>query len=79
MAVTKLTISLPEELAETIRAEADAEGTTVSAWIAEHARRSLLLAERRAALAEYEAEHGKITDDERREVREWLARSTRAH
>ena len=79
MAVTKLTISLPEELAETIRAEADAEGTTVSAWIAERARRSLMLAERRAALAEYEAEHGKITDDERREVREWLARSTRAH
>jgi hypothetical protein len=75
VAVTKLTISLPEDLAETIRAEAEAEGTTVSAWLADHTRRSLLRAERKAALAEYEAEHGKITEEEREQVRSWLRRS----
>jgi len=79
MAVTKLTISLPKDLAESIRAEADAEGTTVSAWLAERARRSLLLAERKAAVAEYEAEFGKITDEEIEEVRQWERRSTQAH
>ena len=76
MAVTKLTISLPEELADTIRAEAEAEGTTVSAWLGERARRSLLLAQRKAAVAEYEAEFGKITDDEIEEARRWAGRST---
>lgn len=72
MAVTKLTISLPEDLAEAIRAEVAQQGTTLSGWIAEQARRSLLLAESRAAVAEYEAEHGAITDDERARMREWL-------
>lgn len=70
--VTKLTISLPEDLAESIRAEAEAEGTTVSAWLADQARRSLLLAEGRAAVAEYESEHGAITDEERARVRAWF-------
>jgi hypothetical protein len=76
--VTKLTISLPEDLAEDIRAEAAAEGTTVSAWFAEQARRSLLLAEAKAALQDYEAEHGAITEAEREEVRRWAGRSTPA-
>jgi Ribbon-helix-helix protein, copG family len=79
MPVTKLTISLPEDLAETIRAEAEAEGTTVSAWLGERARRALLFAESRAALADYEAEHGKITDEERERARQWAGRSTPAH
>lgn len=79
MAVTKLTISLPEDLAETIRAEAEAEGTTVSAWLAERARRSLLLAQRKAAVAEYESEFGPISDEEIEEVRQWEQRSTQAH
>ncbi len=74
MAVTKLTISLPEELAETIRSEAAAEGTTVSRYIADELRRALLLQERRAAIADYEAEHGKITEEERAQVRAWLRR-----
>jgi hypothetical protein len=78
MPVTKLTISLPEDLAENIRAEAEAEGTTVSAWLAERARRSLLLAQRKAAVADYEAEFGKITDEEIEEARRWAGRSTPA-
>lgn len=76
--MTKLTISLPEDLAETIRAEAEAEGTTVSAWLAERARKAVLFARSRAALAEYEAEHGKITDEEIERARRWAGRSTPA-
>lgn len=76
--MTKLTISLPEDLAETIRAEAEAEGTTVSAWLAERARRALLFAESRAALAEYEAEHGQIAEEELEKARRWAGRSTPA-
>jgi hypothetical protein len=74
VAVTKLTISLPEDLAETIRAEAEAEGTSVSGFIAKELRRTHLLQERRAAIAEYEAEHGMITAEEREQVRAWLRR-----
>ncbi|MCJ7437379.1 MAG: hypothetical protein MUP97_06410 [Acidimicrobiia bacterium] len=74
MPVTKLTISLPEDLAETIRGEAEAEGTTVSGWVAQRARRSFLQSERKAALAEYQAEHGPITEEEREQVRAWLRR-----
>lgn len=76
--MTKLTISLPEDLAETIRAEADAEGTTVSGYIAHELRRAHLLAEGRAALREYEAEHGAITEAEKEKVRRWAGRSTPA-
>jgi hypothetical protein len=72
--VTKLTISLPEELADAVRARAEDEGTTVSGLIAQELQRSHLLEERRAAVAEYEAEHGKITEAEREQVREWLRR-----
>ncbi len=77
--MTKLTISLPEDLAETIREQAEAEGTTVSAWLAKRARHSLLLAQRKAAVAEYESEFGTITDEEIEEVRQWEQRSTQAH
>ena len=74
MAVTKLTISLPEDLAEAVRAQAEAEGTTVSGLITGSLRRSHLLAESRAAITEYEAEHGVITEEEREQVRRWIDR-----
>ena len=74
MPVTKLTISLPEELAEAIRVEAEAAGSSVSGFIANELRRTHLLQERRTAIAEYEAEHGAITEAEREQVRDWLRR-----
>ena len=78
MPVTKLTISLPEDLAENIRAEAEAEDVPCPAGIAGRVRRSHLLAERKAALADYEAEFGEITDEEIEEARRWAGRSTPA-
>ena len=77
--MTKLTISLPEDLAESIREQAEAEGTSLSGYIGEALRRAQLLADGRAALREYEAEHGAITEAEMEKVRKWAGRSTPAH
>jgi hypothetical protein len=64
MAVEKITISLDPELAASIRAEAEAAGTSVSAWIT----RSLQRERRRKAffeaLADWESEYGPITPEE---------------
>lgn len=49
---TKPGSALPEELANTLRAQG----------LPERERHALLLAERKTAVAEYEAEHGVITD-----------------
>lgn len=76
--MTKLTISLPEDLAETIRAEAEADGTTVSGYVTEALRRTVLLAESRAVIREHEAEHGPITEADLERVRTWAGRSTPA-
>jgi ribbon-helix-helix CopG family protein len=73
--VTKLTISLPEELAEVVRRAAEREGTSVSALIAKELRRYDLLEQRRLGIAEYEAEHGEIPDDGGERVRAWLKRA----
>lgn len=71
---TKLSISFPSELAERVRdlARDEADGN-VSAWLAVVAEREVRRAQARASVAEYEAEHGLITDDELAQARErWL-------
>lgn len=75
MPVTKLTISLPADLAETVRRAADHEGTSVSGFIAKELRRAHLLEERRQAIAEHEAEHGKLTQEGQDRVSAWLKRA----
>jgi hypothetical protein len=45
-------------------AAAAAEGVSVSAWMTEAARRVLLVRDGLAAVAEWEAEHGALTDEE---------------
>ena len=80
MAVRKLSISLPPEVAETIKAAAAAEGKPVSAWLAEaateKARAAALHAAGRAAarelLAEYEGEHGRLPAASRERARQFL-------
>ena len=72
--VTKLTISLPQELAEVVRRAAEREGTSVSALITKELRRFNLLEEGRAAFADYEAEYAKVPDDGGARVRAWLKR-----
>ncbi|MEZ5206035.1 MAG: hypothetical protein R2690_03405 [Acidimicrobiales bacterium] len=45
---------------------AAAEGLSVSAWMTSAARRALLVRDGLAAVAEWEAEHGALTEDELR-------------
>ena len=80
MTVRKLSISVPPEVEETIKAAAAEEGKPVSAWLAEaateKARASALHAAGRAAacelVAEYESEHGPLPAASRQRAREFL-------
>jgi hypothetical protein len=80
MTVRKLSISVPLEVEETIKAAAADEGKPVSAWLAEaateKARAAALHAAGRAAarvlLAEYESEHGPLPAASRQRAREFL-------
>jgi hypothetical protein len=60
----KRSISLPPDLASAIDAAAEAEGTTVSGWIAETARHRLRLDAGRKGIAEWERSEGALTADE---------------
>ena len=60
----RLSISVPDELASSIRAAANDEGSTLSAWIAHAAETQLKLAGARRLIAEWETEHGVITPEE---------------
>jgi post-segregation antitoxin (ccd killing protein) len=57
--MTRLTIAVPDELAERIRAAA---GGNVSAWLADVARDALLRMEA-AAIAEFEAQEAARSND----------------
>jgi predicted transcriptional regulator len=65
MTARKFTISLPEDTDGAVREAAEAEGLSVSAWLAKAARHAIAeraaLVDGLAAIAEYEAEHGPIT------------------
>ncbi len=83
MTVRKLSISVPAEVEEIIKAAAADEGKPVSAWLAEaateKARAAALHAAGRAAvrelIAEYEQEHGPLPDQSRRRARQFLVES----
>lgn len=80
MTARKLSISLPPEVEETIRAAAASEGVPVSAWLAEaateKARAAASHATARAAarelVAEYEQEHGPVPAASRQRARQFL-------
>jgi cytosine/adenosine deaminase-related metal-dependent hydrolase len=80
MAVRKLSISVPPELEETIKAAAAEEGKPVSTWLAEaateKARAAALHAAGRAAarelVTEYESEHGPLPAASRQRARQFL-------
>jgi hypothetical protein len=60
----KLAITVdPDVHTGVLQAAAD-EGVSVSAWMTSAARRALLVRDGLAAVAEWEAEHGALTDDE---------------
>ncbi len=60
----KRSISLPSDLADAIDQAATAEGTTVSAWIANTAAHRLRIDAGRQGVAEWERQQGALTPDE---------------
>jgi Arc/MetJ-type ribon-helix-helix transcriptional regulator len=64
MGSVKITISLPEEVAEQVRAAADKEHVSVSAWLSEAAEQWARVQAARELVHEYEAEHGAFTPEE---------------
>lgn len=60
----RLSLSLPADLAARIRDAAQAEGSTLSAWLARAAESRLLLRNASQAIAAHEQVHGEITADE---------------
>ncbi len=81
MTARKLSISVPPEVEETIKAAAAREGKPVSAWLAEaateKAHAAALQAAGRAAarelVADYEQQHGPLPAASRQRARQFLA------
>jgi hypothetical protein len=67
-------ISVPPELDAQIRAEADRDGLTYSAWLAAAARKELVVRAGLGALAEVEAELGAFTAEELADAAAWAER-----
>ncbi len=74
----KLAISVDPDVHEQVVAAAATEGVSVSAWMTEAARRTLVVRDGLRAVAEWEAEHGALSEAEldaaRRRVGAELAR-----
>ena len=72
MAVTaKRTISMPATLMTEIDTAARAQGKTFSGWLTETAAHRLRIEAGLRGVAEWEAENGPLTDEEREEGRAW--------
>ncbi len=76
MSMSRLSISLPPEVEDAIRAAAEAAGLPVSVWLARAAERAAAeqaaIADGLAAVAEFEADDGALTAAERAEARQAL-------
>jgi len=76
----KRSVSFPPDLARDIDQAAETAGSTFSAWIAETASRRLRLEAGRRGAAEWESEHGPLTEQELAEglerARELLGRTS---
>jgi len=80
MTARKLSISVPPEVEETIKAAAAGEGKPVSAWLAEAAIEKARAAAQHAAgraaarelVADYESEHGPLPAASRQRARQFL-------
>ena len=68
-----MAITVDPEVHERVVAAAAEEGLSVSAWMTAAARRALLVRDGLAAVAEWEAEHGPLSDSELRSARERIA------
>jgi hypothetical protein len=64
MAVKKLSVALDEGIADRASASAGRLGLSLSAWLNRAAENSLAIEDGLAAVAEWESEHGKLSDEE---------------
>jgi hypothetical protein len=69
----KLAITVDADVHERIIEAAADDGVSVSAWMTSAARRALLVRDGLAAVAEWEADHGALTEDELVEARKRVA------
>jgi hypothetical protein len=60
----KLAITVDPDVRDRVVEAAAAEGLSVSAWMTNAARRQLLIRDGLAAVAEWEAQHGPLSDAE---------------
>lgn len=72
----KLAITVNRDVHARIREAAEAEGSSISAWLTEAARRALLIRDGLAAVAEWEADHGAFTEAEVEDARKRVFRGT---
>ena len=66
MAVKKLSVALEESVAEGAAEMARERGISLSAWLNEAAEKALKIEQGLAAVAEWEAENGPISEDAQR-------------
>jgi hypothetical protein len=78
MAVKKLSIALDPDVADAAASAAEISGQSLSAWLNDAARTRLRVEDGLAAVAEWEAEQGRLTAKERaaadRELDELIGR-----
>lgn len=72
MVARKYSASMSEELLAGVREAARAEGVTVSAWIAAAVEDRLGLIGLERLIADWEAEHGEISEAEMAEAHRWF-------
>jgi hypothetical protein len=65
----KLAITVAPDVHGQVLAAAAAQGISISAWMTEAARRALRRQDGLAAVREWEAQHGRLTDEEMDEAR----------
>ena len=68
MAVKKLSIALDPDVADAAASAAENSGQSLSAWLNDGARTRLRVEDGLAAIAEWEAEQGPLTAEERAEA-----------
>ena len=74
----KLAITVDPEVHEQVLAAAADEGVSVSAWMTDAARRTLVIRDGLRAVKEWEAENGALTDAELDAARRRVASETLA-
>lgn len=74
----KLAITVDPDVHEGVLAAAGEDGVSVSAWMTAAARRALLIRDGLAAVADWEREHGALTEGEMDAARRRVAAEIRS-